>query len=157
MMLGAVLVWLIVNGRKQEMRQTAAQSEVVETARLSATRVVGAGDLEIAEPEVKRTRKGKGEEILAPITIRNHGNLPYHNTLLRLQCLDAGGKPVDTRTWHAEETILPGQSITIAEVALDKVPGACTRYRISIAYSDLGPAPESSPEPAESSKGGRAR
>jgi hypothetical protein len=156
-MLGAVLVWLIINGRKEEMRQTAAQSEVVQTARLSATRVAGAGDLEIAEADVVGMRKGEGAVTLTPITIRNRGNLPSHNILLRLQCLDAGGKVIDTRTWRVDETIPPGQSITTPEIALDKVPRTGVRYRIAIIYSDLGSAPESGREPAEATKGGKTQ
>ncbi len=154
LMLGAVFIWLIINGRKEEMRQTAAHAEVVQTAQLSATRVVGTGDLEIVDSDVKGVRKDEDKETLGPIMIRNRGNLPYHNALLRLQCLDASGKIVDTRTWNFAGTFPPGQSVTIPEITLDKVPRASVRMRISIAYSDLGAAPDASQQPVEKPKAG---
>lgn len=143
LMLGAVLVWLIINGRKEEARLASAPSEVVQTARLSATRAIAPGDLEVAEAEVGRINRETALEQLGPVVIRNRGSVAYHGTMLRLQCLDSAGKLLDTRTHLAPDTIAPGQNITVGGIALEKVPHSTFRYRISIAYSDLGPAPES--------------
>lgn len=138
LMLVAVLVWLIINGRKAETRLAAAPAEVIQTARLSATRVIAPNDLEPAETNVAR-QAAAGQ--VGPITIRNRGNVAYHGTMLRLQCLDAGGKIVDARSRLVPETIAPGQSVTIDPWTLADVPRSVVRYRIVVAYSDLGPAP----------------
>ncbi len=147
LMLCAVLAWLIINGRREEIRQTAAKSEVVQTAQLSPTRVLGAVDLEVSEPGPEGTRRGERQELLGPVTIHNRGALPYHNTALRLQCLDAGGKVVDNRVLMVPETILPGQSITIRDLVPDKLPRSAARCRLTVAYSDLGAAPQETEEP----------
>ena len=58
LMLGAVLVWLIINGRREEARQAAGPTEVVKTANLSATRVAAPSDLEVVGSSVEASTKG---------------------------------------------------------------------------------------------------
>ncbi len=152
LMLSAVLVWLIINGRKEEARLASAPSEVVQTAKLSPTRAIAPSDLEVAESNVVRTNREDTPELLGPVAIRNRGHVAYHGTMLRLQCLDSSGKVVDTRTRLAPDTIAPGQSITITDITLEKVPRSTIRYHISIAFSDLGPAPGSDDEGTKEQK-----
>jgi hypothetical protein len=141
LMLGAVLVWLIINGRKEEARQAAAPTEIVQTARLSPTRVVAPKDLAIvASNALGAIKTGKSEPI-GPIEIRNNGRIAYHAVMLRLACLDSNGKVLDTKSRLVPDTIQPGQSLTVSDFAPENVPAQAVRYRISIAYSNLGPAP----------------
>jgi hypothetical protein len=134
LMLGAVLVWLIINGRKEEARQITGPTEVVKTAGLSATRVVAPTDLEVSEsrpPDAARAHTP------GPVEIRNRGKLPYRNIMLQITCLGADGKVLDTRTRLVVETIAPGQSLTLADLALESVPPGTIRFGFSIVYGDL--------------------
>ncbi len=142
LLLVAVLVWLIINGRKEESRRASAPSEVVQTAKLSPTRAVAPSDLEVAEPDAARTNRGDLPDQLGPVAIHNRGSVAYHGTMLRLRCLDSSGKVLDTRTLLVPETIAPGQTITVGPIALEKVPHGTVRYHIGIAFSDVGTAPE---------------
>jgi hypothetical protein len=139
-MLGAVLVWLIINGRREEARQAAAPTEVVQTARLSPTRVVAPKELEIVASQAAGALNPGKSEPIGPIEIRNNGTIAYHAIMLRLECLDSDGKVLDTKSHLVPDTIQPGQSFTINDFAPENVPARAVRYRISIAYSELGPA-----------------
>ncbi len=152
LLLGAVLVWLIINGRKEESRLASAPSEVVQTAKLSPTRAVAPSDLEVAEPDTARTDRKDLPDQLGPVAIHNRGSVAYHGTMLRLQCLDSSGKVLDTRTLLVPETIAPGQTITVGPITLEKVQHSTVRYHIGIAYSDLGTALQSTSQSTKEQK-----
>jgi len=137
LMLGAILVWLVINGRKEEVRQVAVPSEIVKTARLSPTRIVAPADLEVSESPTQGPPKTGA---LGAVAIRNRGKVAYHNVLLQIACLANDGKILDTRTRLVVESVPPGQSITLADVALDNIPKGTIRFGLSIVYCDLGAA-----------------
>jgi hypothetical protein len=141
LMLGAVLVWLIINGRKEEARQATAPAEVVKTASLSPTRVVAPKDLEIVASNAMGAIKASRSEPIGPIAIRNNGKISYHAIMLSLAYLDGNDRVLDTRSRLVPDTIQPGQSFTVSDFPLEDVPARAVRYRISIAYSNFGPAP----------------
>jgi hypothetical protein len=137
LMLGVVLVWLIINGHKEEVRQKAAPTEIVKDAGLSATRVVAPTDLEVSEsrpPGAANTKTPAGVEI------RNRGKLAYRNIMLQVTCLGADGKVLDTRTRLVVETVAPGQSLTLSDLALESIPRGTARFGFSILYGDLDAA-----------------
>jgi hypothetical protein len=141
LMLSTVLVWLVMQGRKEEAKQAAAPTEIVQTAESSPTRVVAPNDLEATEASGAGAATAGMPPALGPVAIRNQGKFSYHAVMLRISCLGSGGKVLVTRTHLAPETIPPGQTVTVGDVTLKDVPRGTTSYRIGILYCDLGPAP----------------
>jgi hypothetical protein len=146
LMLGAVLVWLILKARKEEAQTARAPVEIVRTARLSPTRAIGPKDLDATESRVEIIPSGRGQtktagrSAHAHVVIRNHGTVAYRDIMLKLTCLGGNGKVIDTRTRLVPETIQPGQTLTVNDMAIENLPNDTVRCRISILYSDLGPA-----------------
>jgi hypothetical protein len=146
-MLGAVLVWLILKARKEEAQTPGAPVEIVRTAKSSPTRVIGPKDLDATESRVEIPPTGRGQTKTAErsshahVVIRNHGTVAYRDVMLKLTCLGSNGKVIDTQTRLVPETIQPGQTLTVDDIAINDLPNGTVRCRISILYSDLGPAP----------------
>lgn len=135
-MLGAVLVWLIISGRKEEAKQAAAgTTEALKDAKLSATRIVAPGDLEAVESDSAGTETNQ-----AALVIRNRGSLPYHGVLLQVSCLGNKGEVLATKIRLVPDTIPPGQSVTVKGPVIEEAAPGTVRYGISIVYADLGPA-----------------
>ena len=148
-MLGTVLVMLVVQSRKQESlrAQPAIPAEIVQTARTTATRVMAPGDLEVtvsgddaAAAAGVRTDKLPPAAI-GPWAIRNRGPITYHNTMLQITYLGNGGKILETHTRLFPETIAPGQTRTLTDLAPESVPARTIRCNISILYAEIGEAP----------------
>ena len=140
LMLVAVLVWLIINGRKEEVRAAKAPSEIVKTAKSSFTRVVRPGDLEAVAQGDEIKPRGADSGTQAQVVIRNRGNIAYHNVMLKLAYLGAGGKILSTRNRLVSETIEAGQTLTVGDIAADGVTPGTARCQITILYADLAPA-----------------
>ena len=141
LMLGTVLVWLIIQGRKEETRLAAAPSEIVKTAKSSFTRVIAPSDLDAEESRLEITTKTPAPGAVGQVVIHNRGKVAYHGVMLKVSCLGSGGKLLDTRTQLVPETIAAGQTLTVGGIVLDTGPRGTVRCSVSILYSDLGPAP----------------
>jgi hypothetical protein len=140
LLLGAILVWLVINGRREGARQAAAPVESVKTAKLSPTRMVAPADLDAAEAPASDAAANRKPGMLGAVVIRNRGQLAYHGVMLRLSCLGNGGKELDTRIKLIPDTIQPGQSITVADLFIESVAPGTIGYSVGIVYADLGPA-----------------
>ena len=146
-LLGAVLVSLVLSGRKEEKRLASASSEIVRTAKATPTRSMAPGDLDVGESRVelvapdRNQKNAAGPVARCQLVIRNHGQIAYHDVMLRLQCLGIRGKDLDYRTQLVPETIQPGQILTIRDVTIDKIPPGTARCLLSVFYANLGPAP----------------
>jgi hypothetical protein len=146
-LLGAVLVSLVLSGRKEEMRLGSAPSEVVKTAKATPTRSMAPGDLDITESKVELVAPARNQKsAVGPVAhcqlvIRNHGQIAYHDVMLKLHCLRSNGKDLDYRTQLVPETIQPGQILTIPDVTIDEIPPGTARCTLSVLYANIGPAP----------------
>ena len=146
-LLGAVLVSLVLSGRKEEKRLASAPSEIVRTAKATPTRSMAPGDLDVGESKVelvapdRNHKNAAGPVARCQLVIRNHGQIAYHDVMLRLQCLGSSGKDLDYRTQLVPETIQPGQILTIRDVTIEKIPPGTARCLLSVFYANLGPAP----------------
>ena len=146
-LLGAVLVSLVLSGRKQELQQAAAPAEIVKTAKATPTRSMAPEDLDAGESKVELTvaarnrKNAAGPGARCRLVIRNRGRIAYHDLMLKLQCLGSGGKHVGELTQPVPETIQPGQVLTIPEVIIDTLPAGTARCAVSVSYAHLGPAP----------------
>jgi hypothetical protein len=146
-LLGAVLVSLVLSGRKEEQRQAAAPTEIVKTAKATATRSMVPEDLDVGESRVELTAADRNQKHTAEpqarcrLVIRNHGRIAYHDLVLKLQCLGSSGKHLGQLTQLVPETIQPGQVLTIPEVLIDKLPAGTAKCTLSVLYANLGSAP----------------
>ncbi|MBP1596294.1 MAG: hypothetical protein H6Q05_1671 [Acidobacteria bacterium] len=148
-MLGAVLVMLVVQGRKQEAlrAQTPAPAEIIRTARATATRVMAPRDLQITESggdAAGGAGAGTGNTpsaVIARQSIRNSGRVAYHNIMLKITCLGKGGKVLEIRTRLLPETIPSGLSRSLADLANEPFPDGTIRCTPSILYAEIGAAP----------------
>jgi hypothetical protein len=142
LMLVACLIWLIIRGRQQEARLAAVPGEIVKTARSTSTRVVAPGDLEavLSQPPAGSSLAPRS---LGKVTLRNLGGQTYHNVMLTLSFVDAGGKALGAQNHLVRESIGPGQTFVAGEISADNAPSGTTRCDIRILYSELGSADRS--------------
>ncbi len=143
LMLVAVLVWLVLQARKEDARRTSGPVEIVRTAKLSATRAVAPKDLEIGGSPIE-IAKGRSRGALSVsrdgVTIHNRGNVAYHNILLKLTCFGSGSTVLHTQNRTVEGTLKPGQSLPVGDIAADALPPGTTRCTVTVLLADLGPA-----------------
>ena len=146
-LLGGVLVTLILKGRRQEAQNAAAPTEIVKTARSTATRMMAPDDIDVSQSRVeivsadKGSRKSASRRALCRLVVSNRGTIPYHDVMLRLSCLDRGGKVLDTLMQPVPETILPGKTLTVEDVSIEGVSAAAAGCRFAVVYASLGEAP----------------
>jgi hypothetical protein len=143
-LLAAALVWLIINGRREEARIAAAPTEVVKTARSSSTRIVAPKDL-VAVTTPDPGEAGASAHSLGRVEIQNRGSHTYHNVMLRFTYLAGSGKLLDSQTQLVQGTIEPGQTFFAGRISTDNAPSGASSCNVSILYSELGPAPLKAP------------
>jgi len=152
LMLAAVLVYLVIQGRRQEKQQQATLRpvEIVQESTPSLTRVIGPDDLEIVD---LKTEFGPSGEQADPsstttlsavhrLTIRSNSKIAYHSLGLKLSYFGRGDKLLETRTVPAAEIVQPGQARALGEIREDKIPAGTLKCRAAIAYADLEPLPK---------------
>lgn len=140
LMLVAVLVWLVLQSRKEETKRTSAPVEIVKTAKLSPTRVVAPKDLEVAGSPVKLAGGRTKSADRTGVAIHNRGDVAYHNIMLKITCLGGDGKVLHTQTRVVGETLQPSQTLAVGEIATEAVPPGTARCTVTVLYADLGPA-----------------
>jgi hypothetical protein len=151
MMLAAALVYLVIQGRRQEkQRQTTSRPvEIVRESPPSLTRVIAPDDIGIIESKMELGSPGAqaGPAGSAGVTathhfvIRNNGRTAYHSFVLKLSYIGHQEKVLETRMVPVAEMLQPGQVRSIAEIKVENVPAGATRCIAKIASADLEPAP----------------
>jgi hypothetical protein len=147
LLLGAVLVSLVIRGRKEEMKTASGPLEVVKTAKGTPTRALIPKDLDAGDSTVElATRRhdapGAAEQSArCQLVIHNRGQIAYHNIVVSLQCVGSKGKSLKPRTQMVAETIQPGQALTIHDLSMDGIPSDATRCTLSVLYANVGTAP----------------
>jgi len=126
-LLGAVMVALVVQGRRQEQKQAAAKVyEVVKQFKPTATRVIAPQDLEIVPSDGA-----------ARFTIRNHGTVTYSNPEVEFVYLGQNGRVLQSQTVKIDKVISPGQEVTIENMGSDKIPEETRRTQLKIRSAEL--------------------
>jgi hypothetical protein len=147
MMLAAVLVYLVIQGRRQEKQQrtTSRPIEIVRESPPSLTRVIAPDDIGIIESKMELGSPG-AQAGLAGVTathhfvVGNNGRTAYHSFVLKLFYIGHGEKVLETRMVPVAEMLQPGQAHSIAEIKVENVPAGATRCMAKIASADLEPA-----------------
>jgi len=155
MMLAAVLVYLVIEGRRREKQQSTVRPvEVVRESTPSRTRVIGPGDLEIVESKTELATSGAqiGQPVSKSspaaitathrITIRSNARIAYRNLALKFSYLGRGEKVLETRTVPVAEFIQPGQARALAEIKEESLPAGTLKCLATIAYADIESLPK---------------
>jgi hypothetical protein len=95
--------------------------------------------LEEEAGEKSQTRSARHE-----IEVHNHGNVPYGEVRFRLVYLDRRGKVLASQTRSVAQGIMPGATLSVADIVVGDLPNAAVDCRVTIDYADLEPAPPSS-------------
>jgi hypothetical protein len=143
-MLAAVLVWLIIQGRREEAKIAATPGEVYQTSQSSATRVIAPKDLEVVSLRSDGSSPSSGQS-LGSVEIRNRGALAYHNVMLQFSYRGPREKLLEIQTQLAPGTIEPGRTFNAGRISVENAPAGSIRCDVSILYSELGPAPNQGP------------
>ena len=151
LMLAAVLLVLVVKGRKAEKLQQAASRpvEVVRTSPPSLTRVIAPDDVEIVESkmDLETPELQPGQEAASGRTARHHlvirdvGSIAYHNFGLKVVYVGRENRVLETKTVPVAELLQPGQARSISEVKVENVPSGTLKCDVKIAYADIEPSP----------------
>ncbi len=148
LVLMVVLVNLILRERKLEKERARQMVEIVQESKPSATRVLGAQDLEIVQSkmilESESGTKLQSRSARHEIVIRNNGTLPYGEIQLKFEYFDKGGKTLLTKTHSIARTLMPGATVELSEILIDDLPDSIANSRVAIAFADIGHAPEHS-------------
>lgn len=127
LLLGAALVSLVVQGRRQEKKQAATRIvEVVKQFKPTPTRVIAPQDLEIVGPDNP-----------ARFAIRNHGTVTYRNSEVEFVYLGRDGRVLENRTVKIDKMIPPGQEVSVENAASDKIPEGSKRTLLKIRSAEL--------------------
>ncbi len=150
-MLASVLVYLVIQGRRQDKLQRTIPRpvEIVRESTPSLTRVLSPEDLDIVESKMELAAaspqadpaKRAGVTATHQFVLRNNGRAAYHSVGLKLSYLGRGNKVLETRMVPAAELLQPAQARLISELKVEHVPSGTVRCEAKIAYADLEPAP----------------
>jgi hypothetical protein len=151
LMLAAVLVYLVIQGKRQEKvkQSTPHPVEIVRESTPSLTRVLSPEGLAIVESKMELVAGNPQADPAEPAGItathrfllRNSGRAAYHSVGLKLTYFGRGNKVLETRIVPAVEPMQPGQERSISELKVEHVPSGSVRCEAKIAYADLEPAP----------------
>ncbi len=149
LMLAAVLVFLVIQGRRQEkLRQSTPRTvEVLRQSTPSLTRVIAPDDLDIVESKMelgasgtaKNQTQSGGVTAIHRVVIRNNGRTAYHSLALQISYLGRGNKMIESRTVPAAELLQPGQARSIVDLKVENVPAGTLKCEVKIAYAELEP------------------
>ena len=141
-MLGAVLVYLILNGRGRESPQLSPPIEVVKSSKPTRTRVFAPQDLKLVESKLELVRSNGTANARHHVVIRNEGLVTYRNTLLKFSYFGPGERSLGTKTGQITDPILSGQTLS-AEVVVEEIAAATVKSSLRIVYSEIEPPVDS--------------
>jgi hypothetical protein len=149
MMLAAALVYLVIQGRRQEKRRrtTSRPVEIVRESPPSLTRVIAPDDIGIIESKMELGAPGAWAGQVAPagvtathhFVVGNNGRTAYHSFMLKLSYIGHQEKVLETRMLPVAEMLQPGQVRSIGEIKVDNVPAGAVKCIAKIASADLEP------------------
>ena len=150
MMLAAVLVYLVIQGRRQEKQEqtTSRPVEIVRESPPSLTRVIAPDDIGIIESKMELGSPGAkavpavsvGVTATHQFVVRNNGRTAYHSFVLKLSYVGQREKVLQTRMVPVAEGLKPGQERSITDIKVENVPAGASRCMAHIASADLEPA-----------------
>ena len=141
LVLVAVLVVLIIQGRRLERQKTSQPAEIIQNSIPTATRAFSPKDIRILQSNMKleeNTEESSKFEIARhEIELHNFGSVPYIKIELHFDYVDRGGKVLASRTYSIDQTIFPDSTLKLA-VRIDDVPSQTADFRAAVLYADIG-------------------
>ena len=126
LILVAVLVVLIIQGRQLERHKTSQPTEIIQNSIPTATRAFSPKDIRILQSNMKHEME-----------LHNFGSVPYMKIELHFDYVDRGGKVLASRTYSIDQTIFPDSTLKLA-VRIDDVPSQTADFRAAVLYADIG-------------------
>ncbi len=150
-MLGAVLVYLVVQGRKENklQQQNVPPSEVIRQSRPSLTRIIAPQDLHIVDSRMELSPAGpasSGAGSLVDqhrIVIRNEGEIRFRSFRIRVTYLGRGDNVLGTRNHEVREEIQPGGTYS-GDMLIEDVPAGASKSEVKILSADMESPPAQS-------------
>ena len=148
-MLVVVLVYLVVQGRKQEKQQkkNPRPVELVQESKPTPIRVMAPPDLQIMEAKVELSgtdaglSNESGVSAKHQIVVRNNGQSVYQNIRFRLTYLSRGDKVLGSQIREAGETLQAGQSRSMGDILVENIPSGTAKSVVTILSADLESPP----------------
>jgi hypothetical protein len=141
LVLVAALIALIVRGYKMEKEQANQPSEKVEEAKPTATRVLAPQDLEIlsSKTAVEKSADPKDPSCISrhEIEIRNNGKVSFKDIQFRFTYLDRKGKESATKIHSTTQTISPGATLKLNDIAISGLPISTMDSKAAIISADI--------------------
>ena len=140
LVLVAVLVFLIVQGRRLEKQNAGRQGEIIQNSVPTATRAFSPKDIQILQSDMKleenADESGKFKIAEHGIELHNSGSVSYGKIELRFDYLDRSRKVLAGRRYSVIQTISPGSTLELA-VRIDDVPLQTADFRVAVLYADI--------------------
>ena len=128
-LLGAVLVSLIVQGRRQEKKQAATRVvEIVKQFKPTPTIIIAPQDLEIVIVSPDNP---------ARFAIRNQGAVTYSNPEVEFAYLGRDGRVLQNQTVKIDKVIPPGQEVSVENAVSGRIPEGTKRTLLKIRSAEL--------------------
>ncbi len=141
--LGAVLVWLIVQSRQPEPPASPVY-ELVKQSKPTALRVFSPKDLEIVDQETELVREASGVESDSLKTsahhrmkIRNRGRVSYGAVEIEFTYLGADKRILGSESQHVAVLVPAGETIQIDGITTQPVPSSATKCTARILFGEL--------------------
>jgi hypothetical protein len=126
-LLGAVLVSLVVQGRRQEKKEVATRVvEVVKQFKPTPTVVIAPLDLQII-----------GSDNIVRFAIRNQGTMTYNNPEVEIVYLTGDGRVLKSEIVKIDKVIPPGQEIPVENAVSGKAPERTRRTLLKLHSAEL--------------------
>jgi hypothetical protein len=149
LILVAALIALTVRGCKMEKEQTNQPLEKVEEAKPTATRVLAPQDLEIlsSKTAVEKNADPKERSRIShhEIEIRNNGKVSYKDVQFRFTYLDRKGIESATKIHSTTQTISPGATLKLNDIAISGLPISTMDSKATIISADIAPMSAQNP------------
>jgi hypothetical protein len=144
-MLGAVLVYLVWKGRKEETRAVAARpKEVIRETKPTALRAISPPELSVLNCRLRlETESGVGRPPgsksggTQDVEIRNAGESEYQSVMLKISYLGRGNRILESRKQLVSQPLPPGADITVQAIRIESVPAGTTGCLARVLYADV--------------------
>jgi hypothetical protein len=118
-LLCAVLVSLVIRGRRQEKKLAAQRvTEVVKEYKTTGTRIIAPADLIVI---TGKTAAENASIFPASVSIRNAGQTGYKNPAIEVSLIGANNKILFSESMPVEASIAPGQEISVNPASLETI------------------------------------
>ena len=141
LVLAVALISLIIRGRRLEKEQAQQMVEVVRESKPTPTRVFIPQDLQIIKARMYLEKDPGGKDKIRAarheIEIRNSGSVAYSDIQLKFDYVSRNGKELAKRTQLIPQKILPGATLSTADILVTGIPASTADSKVVIISANL--------------------